>query len=257
MRIPPIALEACLYSRLNIPPRDEFPSTQRMRARLILALGLVCFFIAWLPMAWGQNIEETLIERGMDIKKVNGQLEISFSFPEVFSTKLKERLSNGMTNRILIGVQLVSNDNAKPVAQGIAEYIIRYDIWEEYYLIGEIWPKTILQPYSFQDLMTYYKERERKTDYRKTHKISKLVELITVCGSLRNHPLSWQSTVTPDTKIVAYVQIEINPVSEEQINDADKFVRRRATLFPNIFINWDRFKADDVFFYRSPTFTMQ
>jgi hypothetical protein len=205
-----------------------------------------------------------VIEREMEVKKVNGQLELSVRFPEIFTTELRERLSSGFTNRILIGVQLVSSKDGSSVAQGIAEYIIIYDIWEERYGVRELWPKTISEPSSFEKLMAQYRVMDSKMEYRDTHQISSLKNLIDICGSLRHLPLSWRSELQPDMKLTAYVRVEINPISGEQMGKVREYLanpdgptRQKPTFFAPTFVNWKKFQADAVRTYQSPNFTMR
>jgi hypothetical protein len=218
-----------------------------MRWRWIGCVSLVCVLLAPLHTAEGQT---KIIERAMEVKKVNGQLELSVMFSEIFTTQLRERLSSGFTNRILIGVQLISSKDGSSVAQGVAEYIIRYDIWEESYGVRELWAKTISEPYSFEKLMAQYRVMDGKMDYRNTHQISSLKNLIEICGSLHRLPLSWRSEPRPDMKLTAYVRVEINPISGEQMSKVKEY------LAP-AFVNWKKFQADAVLTYKSPNFTMR
>jgi hypothetical protein len=235
--------------------------TRWTRGRWIGRIGLIGVLVAPLHVAVGQT---KLVDHEMEVKKVNGQLEISVTFPEIFTTKLRERLSSGFTNRILIGVQLVSSKDGSSVAQGIAEYIIIYDIWEEHYVIRELWPKMISEPLSFEKLMAQYRVMDRKPEYRNTQQVSSLANLIKICGSLRHLPLSWRSEPQPDTKLTAYVRVEINPLSGEQMGKVREYLanpdgptREKTIFFAPTFVNWKNFQADAVVTYQSPKFTMR
>lgn len=226
-------------------------------------MGLVCVFLAPLHTAIGQMTEEKPIERDMEVKKVNGQLEISVAFPEIFSSKLRERLSSGFTNRILIGVQLVSSQDGSSIAQGIAEYIIIYDIWEEHYVARELWPKVITAPSSFEELLAQYRVLERKAEHRNTHQISNMANLVKICGSLRRLPLTWQSAPLPEKKLTAYVRVEVNPISDEQMTKVREYLanpdgptRQKPIFFAPTIVNWKNFQADAVVIYRSPDLPM-
>ena len=199
----------------------------------------------------------------MEVKNLNGQPEINASFPEIFSPKLRDRLSSGFTNRILIGVQLISSPDGLSIAQGIAEYIVIYDIWEERYVVQELWPKTIPEPSSFEELLAHYRVLERKPEHRNTYQISTLVNLIKTCGALRHLPLTWQSTPQPKKKLMAYIRIEINPISDDQMTKVRQYLanpdgptRQKPIFFAPTIVNWKNFQADAVFIYRSPDLMM-
>ncbi len=232
--------------------------------RWIGCIGLMYVLLALLHGAVGLTDDKKIVERPMEITKVNGKLELSVTFPEIFTKKLREKLSSGFTNRILIGVHLVSAKDGSTVAQGIAEYIIIYNIWDEFYGVWELWPETASEPSSFEKFMAQYRVMDRTMNSRNTYQLSSLTKLINICGSLRHLPLKWQSEPQPDVKLIAYVRVEINPISGERMGKVNEYLanpdgptREKTTFFAPTFVNWKNFQADAVVTYRSPDFIVR
>ncbi len=258
-------MEAGLYVSPKYPNElfglNPGAMTRWTRGRWIGCIGLMYVLFALLHSAVGLTDDKKIVERAMEITKVNGKLELSITFPEIFTKKLREKLSSGFTNRILIGVHLVSAKDGSTVAQGIAEYIIIYNIWDEYYGVRELWPETASEPSSFEKFMAQYRVRDRTMVYRNTYQLSNLTKLINICGSLRHLPLNWQSEPQPDMKLIAYVRVEINPISGERMGKVNEYLanpdgptREKTTFFAPTFVNWKNFQADAVVTYRSSDF---
>ena len=84
-------------------------------------------------------------DREMLIEMRGKRIVASFLCPEVFSARVRQRLSSGFTSTV--GIQLhVLNAKEKPMAQGFLQYTIRYDLWEEIFavrIVGQTQKKVI------------------------------------------------------------------------------------------------------------------
>jgi len=207
----------------------------------------------WLSLgAWGlfpvpfalaqQNKEVKTFSRSMDLAMRGGQLSLSLSFPEVFTARMKNRLASGFTSYLIVEVLVWMDGVKNPVASGVAQFIILYDIWDERYSVRQAGPWGVRQlgPRS-------------------------LSELIQVCGSLVQMQLLQMQTLPEKANLRVEAVITVNPASEEQKRKVREYManpdgrryigspRSFFGSFSRMFVNEKDIRADAVYSYRSPS----
>lgn len=192
-------------------------------------------------LALAQVKVEKSYKRDMGLAWREGRLELSMDFPEAFTKRLRKRLSNGFTSRILIEVLLEEQKKKTPVAQAIVQYTIRYYIWEERFNI-----------------------RHETPEGRRDLQVSSLAELIRTCGKIRRLPLQRLVELPEGRKYRLRVRIVVNPMSAELRKKVRDYLsnpdgsshigspRSFFGSFSKIFVDEKAFQADAVYTYRSP-----
>ena len=206
----------------------------------------------WLSLAAGglfpaaaarpqQDREVKTFSRSMNLAMRGGQLSLSLSFPEVFTAQLKNRLASGFTSFVIVEVLVWADGVKNPVASGVAQFIILYDIWDERYNVRQAGPWGVRQlgPRS-------------------------LSELIQVCGSLAQMQLFQLQVLPEQANLRIEAVITVNPASEEQKSKVREYManpdgrrymgspRSFFGSFSRIFVNEKDIRADAVYSYRSP-----
>jgi hypothetical protein len=201
---------------------------------LLVALGLAALVSA-------QVKEGKKYKREMELTWHAGRLELSMTFPEVFTKRLRKRLQNGFTSRILVYAQLLEHKKGTPLAQVIAQYTILYDIWEEQFFI-----------------------RQDTPDGSRDLKVSSMDELIRTCGKLERLPLRRLMELPAGMKYGLRVRVVVNPMSEQLRKKVREYLsnpdggshigspRPFFGSFSKIFVDEKAFRADAVYTYRSP-----
>lgn len=191
--------------------------------------------------AFAQVKVEKSYKRDMGLAWREGRLELSMDFPEAFTQRLRKRLSNGFTSRILIEALLNEQEKRTPVAQAIVQYTILYDIWEEKFNI-----------------------RHETPEGRRDLQVSSLAELVRTCAKLDRLPLQRMVELPAETKYRLRVRIVVNPMSaglrkkvREYLSNPDGSShigspRSFFGSFSKIFVDEKAFQADAVYIYRSP-----
>jgi hypothetical protein len=200
----------------------------------LLALGLSALVSA-------QVREGKKYKREMDLAWRAGRLELSMTFPEVFTKRLRKRLQNGFTSRILVYAQLLEAKKGTPLAQVIVQYTILYDIWEEQFFV-----------------------RQDTPDGTRDLKASSMDELILTCGKLEGLPLRRMVELPAGMKYGLRVRVVVNPLSAELRKKVREYLsnpdgsshigspRSFFGSFSKIFVDEKAFQADAVYTYRSP-----
>jgi hypothetical protein len=180
-------------------------------------------------------------KREMGLAWHAGRLELSMTFPEVFTKRLRKRLQNGFTSRILVYAQLLEAKKGTPLAQVIVQYTILYDIWEEQFFV-----------------------RQDTPDGTRDLKASSMDELILTCGKLEHLPLRRMVELPAGMRYGLRVRIVVNPMSAELRKKVREYLsnpdgsshigspRSFFGSFSKIFVDEKAFQADAVYTYRSP-----
>ncbi len=158
--------------------------------RYILAALVLALLIQ--PVAFGQVKTTQKFKRDMRIERQGNRLVVSFDCPEVFSDRVRNRLSSGFTSRVVVELQLIDRKRKTTMAQGVLVYNIRYEIWEERFAV-----------------------RVEDISARKDLQLRTMEELVDKFGSIRNLPLMTLLEVASDRKYQISAQIVVNPVSPE------------------------------------------
>jgi hypothetical protein len=204
---------------------------------MMLAAALA---LTWPGTGSAQVMEEKSFRQDMSVVKKDGRLLTSFAFPEVFTPRFKKRLMSGFTSHILVGMQLSAK--GVPLAQGITEFTILYDIWDEKYTLQAV-GQTGKQVQVF----------------------SSLDNLVQACSKMNETPLVQLVDLPPGVKFKMEVRIQVNPTSPEQLRKIREYLANPdgrghvgATKFfgsfSRVFVNEQDFQADAIYTYRSPEF---
>lgn len=212
-------------------------SAVRYKTVLLSLLAVVCLAAS----VYAQVKVEKKYKREMDLAWHAGRLELSMTFPEVFTKRLRKRLQNGFTSRILVYAQLLEHKKGTPLAQVIVQYTILYDIWEERFFVRQDTPE------GMRDL-----------------KVSSMDELILTCGKLERLPLRRMMDLPAGMTYGLRVRVVVNPMSAELRKKVREYLsnpdgsshigspRSFFGSFSKIFVNEKAFQADAVYTYRSP-----
>ncbi len=206
------------------------------RAALFLSLAVLCVAL------WGQaqvKVEKRY-KREMDLAWQQGRLELSMGFPEVFTKRLRKRLSNGFASRILIEAILAEHKKQTPVARAVVQYTIIYDIWEERFSVRYEGPAG-----------------------RRGFKVSSMPDLIKTCGKLDRLQLQRLVDLPTGMQYRLQVRIVVNPMSSELRKKVREYLsnpdgsshigspRSFFGSFSRIFVDEKAFQADAVYTYRT------
>jgi hypothetical protein len=179
--------------------------------------------------------------RDMELERVEGGLRASFGCPEVYSDWVRKRLSSGFTYRLLVQVQLKERGVKMPIAQGVMQYIFRYYIFDEYFIV---WIERL--------------------GSREQLKLKSMDELVTRFGSVHDVALMGQSDLDPDKQYRVKARVVVNPTSpdirkkvrEYMANpDGNRSFGTPDSIFgrySGMFVNEKDLQADAVLTYRSP-----
>ena len=189
------------------------------------------------------QVKETKsFKRDMQVVQKDDQPVMSVSFNEVFTSKLRHRLSSGFTSRILVDIVLREEKRKTPLAQDLVQFTILYDIWDERYTVREEGPLG-------------------KRDFR----IYSMKDLIKTCGSFNDLPLTPLLSLPEEMKARIEVRITVNPTSPELRRKVREYLanpdgsgsfRRGSrpgffTRFSRIFVSEKDIQADMVYTFRS------
>ncbi|HUU01720.1 MAG TPA: hypothetical protein VM425_09785 [Myxococcota bacterium] len=191
--------------------------------------------------ARGQVREVKSFSRDMQLMVKDGKPGLSVAFDEIFTPRLRHRLSSGFTSRILIDIILSMSKRRTPVAHGLVQYTIIYDIWEETFSV-----------------------REETPGGNRSFGIGSMKDLIRTCGSLHELALRPLLELPKDERFLVEVRITVNPASREMRRKVREYLanpdgsghigspRSFFGSFSRIFVSEKDIQADMVYTYRSP-----
>ncbi|HOX42184.1 MAG TPA: hypothetical protein PK668_01240 [Myxococcota bacterium] len=199
--------------------------------------------LLWPALASGQPREVRRFDRTMELRWTAGRARVQLVFPEVFTERLRGRLSSGFTSRLLVTAQLVSRKDRTPLARGLQQVTIRYDIWDERYAL-----------------------RIESLAGRRNLKVKSMDEVVQACARIDGLALDTLPEAKLRQRSRVEVRIEVNPTSPEQRQKVRQYLanpdgaraqdspRSFFGSFSKIFVNEKDFQADAVFIYRSQDF---
>jgi hypothetical protein len=211
-------------------------SLVRSRVAWFFLLAVLCLAV----FVSAQVKEEKKYKREMDLAWREGRLELSMEFPEVFTDRLRKRLSNGFTSRILLEAILEEHKKRTPVARAVVQYTIIYDIWEEKFNVRHEGPAG-----------------------RRGFQVSSMTDLIGECGKLGRLPLQRLVDLPAGMQYRLVVRIVVNPISAELRKRVREYLsnpdgsshigspRSFFGSFSRIFVDEKAFQADAVYTYRT------
>jgi len=208
---------------------------------------IACALFLWLglPLVGRAQVKEVKsFSRDMQVEMVKGRPVVSVTFDEVFTPRLRHRLSNGFTSRILIDIVMSRDKKGTPLAQALVQYTIIYDIWEERFNV-----------------------REETPGGRKEYVVRSMKELIRNCGTLREVSLNPLLDLPAGTRSHIKVRITVNPTSRELRRKVRRYMANPGGhgrigspqgifTFSWIFMNEKDIQADMVYTYKSQRFDL-
>jgi hypothetical protein len=214
-----------------------------VRRRVALwALALV----AWLFAAplWAEDSPVSLPEKTFRVKLNADRLELSVSFEEVFDKKRLEKLDSGLTTTILVRAYLYDeSDMAAPIALGVREIKILYDIWAEEYSIQ------LSEPASSLSVTTTEKQKA-----------------VTQASTLIDFALPLGAPLGEGKSYFLAVLVEINPLSPAVVREMRRWLSRSSASgarsssffgsFVSVFANIQKGSAERSLRFRSPSFVV-
>ncbi len=194
---------------------------------------------------FGQVKDVRSYHREVELRPLDSGYAVSAQYQEVFTPRLRQRLSNGFTSRILVDVVMREVKKKTPVAAGLLRLTILYDIWEESFHV-----------------------RQESGAGRKDVHLRSMKELIALCGSLRQLALVPTRELKEGAKVRIEVRITVNPTSAELRSKVRRYLanpdgrghigspRSFFGSFSRIFVNEKDMQADMVYTYRSPPMSL-
>lgn len=140
--------------------------------------------------------------RKVGIHITRTDVRATFSYRDVFSKSVREKLTSGLPTRILAQVALQSKNKKKPITYWARAIEIVYDLWEEDFVI------------------TVEDNRGRRRTRVKTAD-----EATRVAGVLWRTPVANVKGLTPGTYRLQFVA-EANPVSKEMVENIRRWLSR-------------------------------
>ncbi len=190
---------------------------------------------------YGKSMRTAVYSRDMQITESGKGYLLSFECPEIFSDRVRQRLSSGFTSRVVLSVRVTGLKGKELIAQGMSHYSIRYDIWEERFAV-----------------------RVEDLGGRQDFKIRTMDELVKRFGVVRSMYLAKASTLPNNEVVRISVRIVVNPASEELRRKVREYVANpdgRSDLgvprsffgsFSRIFVDEKKLQADALLLYQSP-----
>jgi Domain of unknown function (DUF4390) len=144
-------------------------------------------------------------KRVCGVTQADARLLVSFSYLDVFTTKVKKQLSSGLPTRAIIEINLEKEGTETPLAYWVRSTQIVYDLWEERYLV------------------TVEDNNGRRRASART-----AAESIKLAGTLRKEKIVKLAGLPPGNYRLR-IHIEVNPVSKEMVENIRRWLARPPT----------------------------
>jgi len=141
-------------------------------------------------------------KRKVGVHITKSDIRTTFSYKDVFSKKVREKLTSGLPTRMLVQVALQSKKKKKPVTYWARTIELVYDLWEEDFVI------------TVEDNRGRRRTRVKTTD-----------EAINVAGLLWRTPIAGVKGLEPGLYRIQFVA-EANPVSKEMVENIRRWLSR-------------------------------
>jgi hypothetical protein len=141
-------------------------------------------------------------QRRVGIHLTKADIRTTFSYRDVFSKKVREKLTSGLPTRLMVQIALESKKRKKPITYWARAIEIVYDLWEEDFVI------------TVEDNRGRRRTRVKTTD-----------EAIRVAGVLWRTPIAGIKGLEPGMYRLRFVA-EANPVSKEMVENIRRWLSR-------------------------------
>ncbi len=130
-------------------------------------------------------------------------LRASFSYSDVLTPVLRAKLSNGLSNAIILRAYVFEAGATNPVALAVKTCNVSYDVWDEVYSIKLTTPDATL-----------------------TKAVVNVEGVVRECATAQDLPIADRSLMKPGASHFLAVIVEVNPVSEAMMAQLQKWVER-------------------------------
>jgi hypothetical protein len=144
-------------------------------------------------------------KRKVGIHITTSDIRTTFSYQDLFSKKVREKLTSGLPTRLVVQIALESKEKDKPIAYWARAIEIVYDLWEEDFVI------------------TVEDNRGR----RRT-RVETIEETIGVAGTLWRTPIAATKGLKTGLYRLRFVG-EVNPVSKEMVENIRRWLSRPSS----------------------------
>ena len=103
-------------------------------------LTLLAVTLARPPYAFAQSARPTspaaLPMRGANFRRDNDLIRASYSFSDVLTDAVKQKLSNGPASTIAMRAYVFREGDARPITVAVQTCVVSYDLWNEVYQVS-------------------------------------------------------------------------------------------------------------------------
>jgi hypothetical protein len=178
-------------------------------ARRLLSLVVVAAF--WLPMARTAHADDPppltspaqLPQRGANFAWDKTLLRASFSYSDALTPALRTKLSNGLSNVLVMRAYVFESGAANPIALAVKTCNVSYDVWDEVYRIKVTTPEGTLNK-----------------------AVVNVDGVVRECAAAQDLPVAERSLMKAGASHFLAVIADVNPVSEEMLAQLQKWVER-------------------------------
>ena len=204
-----------------------------------------CWFAAAVVLALGAEAraDDDYVQRGMAFAEKGNNLTVSGSFSDLFNKKNYKKLSSGIEHVVVARLYVFEESDTKtPVSFALATFAIRYDLWDEN------WVVQISSPLGEKILIF-----ERKS------------QAFQAVSELDEFPTAPLARIDKGVNYFLAMIVEFNPKSEEQMAQVRKWLSKPSSgglssgssffgSFVSVFVNVKLPKADATIKVRSQAF---
>lgn len=169
----------------------------KLTGLLTLVLFVVCIITS---TVFAQNRER--YKTNVNLISQGDQILASFNIEKVFDKSFYERISGGLEGRVEIQAQLVDREGSV-VGTGERSCKLVYSLWDE-------------------TLYASVLDRNQKSPIVQT--FDSISQALSSCGNIENFPVALAGSLALANGYILYIQVILNPISEEIIERSRQFV---------------------------------
>jgi hypothetical protein len=203
--------------------------------RSAIAVGLVASFVAL--GAYAQD-DKPDVQRMRFIER-DDDLTVTTTIPRLFDASAYEALDNGFQSTVVIRMWVYPRDSTDPVAFKLIQRTVRYDPWDENYVLRD--------------------------DERRQVKVKYRADALKLLTSIDDMPIARLADLPYDQVFLLAMVVELNPVSKETLAEVRRWVSQSTGggldrggaffgSFVSVFVNPKIPEADRVLRIRSQPF---
>jgi hypothetical protein len=165
---------------------------------------IACAIMLLLGMFFGvrASAEESMPLRRIGVNTRSGELVVSFSYRDAFTTKVKQKLNSGLTTSVVVQLTIERQGKKQPVSYWVRTVEVTYDLWEE----------------------TFYVLREDNSGRRRA-KVASKTDVIDLAGTMNLVPIVSLADLENGVFRIR-AKIETNPVSKEMVQTIRSWLAR-------------------------------